>query len=108
VAGAGDFDGDGYADLLIGAPRASVGSTASGAAYLIYGPITNDVLLSDVGETVRGAVLVGGPGNEVGISLSGGGDVNGDGFPDLLIGSINSDYAATFAGAAYLVYGGGL
>jgi len=98
VAGAGDVDGDGLDDLLIGAPYASVG-TFAGAAYLVLGPATG---LSDLGSA--DACLLGiDDGN--GYAVDGGGDVDGDGLADMLVGSPNDDTTAWLAGAAFLVLG---
>lgn len=95
VADAGDTDGDGLSDVLVGAIHAY----SSGAAYLLRGPLEGEQSLSDsdaifVSETT---------GANGGCGLAGGGDANGDGLDDLLIGAYTA-YGED--GAAYLVHGG--
>lgn len=100
VAGVGDINGDGLDDVLVGAPFAD-GST--GKAYLVYGSPTlgGEVNLSNANVTFIGESAGGG----VGHSLAGAGDVNGDGFDDLLIGAPFTDNIGENEGATYLVYG---
>ena len=99
VAGAGDVDGDGYDDVLVGA---NGHDSYAGAAYLVSGPITGDIDLSsatrwtgDPSSTVPNA----------GISVAGAGDVDRDGYDDVLIGSHGDDEGGTDAGAAFLMFG---
>ncbi len=77
LAAVGDIDGDGQDDLLVSALYENVGT-----AYLLYGPIVGDTLLS------AAAVEFGDGGDLTGISLGAAGDVNGDGAPDLMIGAL--------------------
>ena len=85
---AGDIDGDGFDDLLIGAPDAARldGERAgSGRAYLLYGPVEGAWSLADAD-----AILVGEHSDwevSAGYSVSGTGDFNADGLADLLIGA---------------------
>jgi cysteine-rich repeat protein len=100
---AGDVDGDGFLDLLIGAPGHSTGGIGTGAAYLLYGPVQGMVSLahSDI-------KFVGAAEDFSGLPVSGGGDVDGDGLDDILIGASGRDFGGTDAGSAYLVYGASL
>jgi hypothetical protein len=103
VSGAGDVDGDGHADLLLGAYDNSEGGGSAGAAYLVRGPVTGTLDLS-----LADAKLVGDAtsGYYAGWSVSGAGDVDGDGHDDLLIGAyLDEEGGAYQAGAAYLVRG---
>ena len=97
VSGAGDVNGDGFDDLLIGAPRgrADAGVPAHGAAYVVFGGAGvgsgGPIELSELG-TLNGSpgfVMNGAAQGDVRgpVAVSGAGDVNGDGFADLLIGA---------------------
>jgi hypothetical protein len=112
VSSAGDVNGDGHSDLLIGAYQASpAGRSQAGATYLVYGrsngfpatvTLTNSWLDGTNGITLVGAVA----GDSSGFSVSSAGDVNGDGFADLLIGADGaSPVGRTSAGETYLVFG---
>ncbi|MCK6524904.1 hypothetical protein L6R49_26165, partial [Myxococcota bacterium] len=99
---AADVDGDGYNDLWIGSPGDDVGGLNAGAIALWSGGVS---LAS--GSLVGAPTLAGAAaGDKLGHALSAG-DVDGDGLGDLLAGSSTSDLAATDAGAAWLVLGGG-
>jgi hypothetical protein len=101
VAGAGDVSGDGYADILIGAPHNGDGGSEAGTAYLILGSAT------PTGGNLSSAIQYTGKasGDLTGESVAGAGDVNGDGYADLLISATGNDDAGLSAGAAYLVLG---
>ena len=97
VASAGDVDGDGLDDLLVGAPASDLGGSGSGAAYLVLGPVTGDLGLASAD-----ARLIGDASDEAGRSVASAGDVDGDGLDDLLVGAPGCDVSGTDAGAAYL------
>jgi hypothetical protein len=95
----GDVNGDGKADMLIGAYQYS---SSTGRVYLIYGSssLTNIALGSLT--TTQGIIITGESSSSTGNSVSIGGDVNGDGKADMLIGAYG--YAA-YTGRVYLIYG---
>ena len=99
--GLGDVDGDGLADLLIGAWYDDGGGADAGAAYLVYGPVSGTMPLTS-GATTK--FLGEAAGDEMSFhALSSGGDIDGDGLNDALLSSFNNDGAS---GATYLIYGG--
>ncbi len=98
VAGAGDADGDGLDDLLVGAPSHTAGGTDAGAAYLVLGPVQGDIALGSAGATLIGAQAS----DHAGSAVSGAGDVNGDGIDDLLAGAPDNNERGAGRGAAYL------
>jgi hypothetical protein len=111
VAQAGDVDGDGIQDILLGADASSADSANShGSVYLIYGStvlehLEDDVFYLDYAD----ARFVGeAPGDHLGRTLAGVGDVDGDGCDDILLGAPNhgDDGPPTGdRGAAYVVFG---
>ena len=98
VAGAGDVNGDGYADVIVGAPTTRGGADA-GAAYVYFGgPGADDV--ADL--TLLGAAA----GDYFGCAVAGAGDVNGDGYGDVIVGAYGNDAGGAAAGRAYVYFGG--
>ena len=104
VAGAGDVNGDGYADFLITAPGRDAGALDTGEVYLFLGRATGwsqDTWLSRADASFWGEQA----GDAAGTSAAGVGDVNGDGLGDFLIGAPSNDEAGAGAGKVYLVLG---
>ena len=98
LASVGDVDGDGLADLLVGAYGQS---SATGVAYLLAGPATGSHGLSEARAILSGGATSDGAGYDV----AGPGDTYGDGFADLLVGALGEDEDGTGGGAAWLVPG---
>ncbi|MDB5385457.1 MAG: hypothetical protein JWM11_1103 [Planctomycetaceae bacterium] len=117
VSGAGDVNGDGYDDVLIGAPQAaSAGNLKvnAGESYLVFGKpdwsatpslvLNTSTLNGTVGVTLFGVD----PGDRSGTAVSGAGDVNGDGFADLVVGAYDAYGAVNgkaYSGESYVVFG---
>ena len=95
-----DGDGDGLPDLLVGAPDAGDGE--EGRAYLVRGTVSGTVSLADADVEFVGVE----GGDEAGTSVMGAGDIDGDGFADLLIGATrDGDLHGAHYGVVYLEYG---
>ena len=107
VAAAGDVNGDGFADVVLGARRSDIGGVAAGAAYVIYGKAAGfgPVDLTDLAATDGFVIQGDGGGDNAGTSVAGAGDVNGDGFADLIVGAPYGDDLGKNAGNAYVVFG---
>jgi hypothetical protein len=109
VASAGDVNGDGIADLLIGADGADGGA---GETYLVFGAedLAATINLAMLGQDggADGFTFIGiDGGDDSGYSVASAGDINNDGYDDLLIGADGADQpGANNAGETYLVYGG--
>jgi hypothetical protein len=98
TAAAGDVNGDGWDDVLIGAPLNDVGGTDAGRAYLLFGGPNAD---GTPDLTLTGLA----PGEQFGSSLAAAGDMNGDGFDDFVVGAYLNDGSGMDAGRAYVFYG---
>jgi hypothetical protein len=98
VAAAGDVDVDGFADLLVGAPFDDGGGMDAGAAYLFRG---GDVATFDAAPDLILFGLM--ADDEVGTSVAGVGDVNGDGYPDIAIGGRQGGLTPS-RGVVYVLY----
>jgi len=100
VAGGGDIDGDGFDDVLVGAPRDSTVASNSGGAYIVYGPATGNYALADI------AVLLSGEASQqAGYSVDLGGDLSGDTKSDVVVGAYKDAENGTNSGAVYVANG---
>ncbi len=104
AAGAGDVNGDGYADVIVGAPAFDNGQTNEGVAFVYHGGGLG-IMGSDA-ATADAAIESDQMGTKLGYSVSGAGDVNGDGYADLIVGSPYYDLGEMNEGAAFVFLGG--
>ena len=102
VAGAGDVNGDGYDDVIIGAYAADDRGSSSGSAYVYLGSSVG----IDASTELELVASDGTADSYFSYSLSRAGDVDGDGYDDVILGSNGHDSAGSNAGAAYLFLGG--
>jgi Ca2+-binding RTX toxin-like protein len=109
VASAGDVNGDGFDDVIIGARDATVGALASaGESYVIFGKGSSFGTSFDLatldgtnGFRIQGAA----DGDRSGKSVASAGDINGDGLDDLVVGAFRAGAGGTSKGAAYVILG---
>ncbi len=108
VSNAGDVNGDGFTDVLIGAPFADVNGYNSGSSYVVFGKasgfdaVVNLASLNGTnGFTINGAKA----GHQLGYSATNAGDINGDGFGDILIGAARANFYGEDSGSVYVIFG---
>ena len=101
VASAGDVNADGYFDVIVGSPFGGMGLANSGLAHLFLGGPTG--LSEEPDWTIVGT----GIGNNLGMHVAGSGDVNGDGFADLLVGEPARTTAVFREGTVHSFLGSG-
>jgi hypothetical protein len=103
VASAGDVNGDGLADLIVGANRTNLNSRS----YVVFGKTETTAINLSAIAGGTGGFMVGAQSNDVGISVASAGDINGDGLADLIVGAYLSDPASglTDAGRSYVIFG---
>ncbi len=104
VASAGDFNGDGFDDIIVGTPSHDA---ATGAAYVIFGKADGfeNIDLANLDAETGFAIIGDSPGDQLGYSVSDAGDVNGDGYDDIILGAPYGDEGGTDAGQAYVIFG---
>ena len=110
VSEAGDVNGDGFFDLIIGANNADPnGDSNAGETYIVYGKAADFAANLDLGslDGADGFQLDGANAFDAsGIAVSDAGDVNGDGFDDLIVGAAYAASAGTnLVGESYVVFG---
>jgi len=106
VAGAGDVNGDGYDDVIIGAPYFDMTYVDEGVAFIFHGSAAG--ISSGFFFFADRELLGSGTEIEMGYSVAGAGDVNGDGYDDVIVGAPGANGVPPFGhlGAAYVFHGG--
>ncbi len=110
VAVAGDVNGDGLADVVVGAPLADPLGNDEGTAWVVFGKAdTTAVVLATLEADGNGFAIDGLAGDDaLGFGVGGGGDVNGDGLDDVIVGAPQADVGVLAnAGRAWVVHGKG-
>jgi len=103
ISRAGDVNGDGFDDIIVGAYGNNAGGNNAGAAYIFFGAKEMSGIIDTSNADVK---FIGEDASDFfGDTLSGAGDVNGDGIDDVLVGAEGDDAGGGFAGAAYIFYG---
>ncbi len=99
VASAGDVNGDGYADIAVGAPYYDNGQSNEGTVFVYYGSATGPSTTADwTGEGEQTFAYYG-------YAVASAGDVNGDGYEDLIVGAYWYDNGETDEGRAFVYHG---
>jgi hypothetical protein len=107
VSGAGDVNGDGLADVAIGAPGVEAGGPDSGRAYVVFGKADTELVsLADVTQGTGGFAMDSEADfDQLGRAVSAAGDVNGDGLADVIVGAPSASPGHAWAGRTYVVFG---
>ncbi|MBO6703743.1 MAG: DUF4347 domain-containing protein [Pseudomonadales bacterium] len=110
VTSLGDINGDGYDDLAIAAVTESTNGTYAGATYVVFGTpngigATFELSSLDDGDGTDGFVLRGIDEGDLSGRAVSGGDVNGDGLADIIIGAVNADPNGDKSGEVYVIFG---
>ncbi|MER2513302.1 MAG: hypothetical protein ABTQ25_12955 [Nitrosomonas ureae] len=108
VSSAGDVNGDGFDDVIIGAPFANPNGNLLGSSYVILGKASGFDAVMDLSDLdgSNGFRLDGEAGtDQLGHSVSSAGDVNGDGFDDLIVGAPSADLNGGRSGSSYVIFG---
>jgi len=96
----GDFNGDGVDDLVVGAPNNNNSGAERGAIFIFLGPFSADLTTADANGSFIGEEEY----DRAGFAVASG-DVNGDGFDDILVGCPGNDDNLPNSGQVYVLFG---
>ena len=108
VSTAGDVNGDGFDDVIVSASSANQNGYESGSSYVVFGQASGFSATMDLSSLngSNGFRLDGEAASDLsGESVSSAGDVNGDGFDDLIVGALVADSNGKDSGSSYVVFG---
>ena len=108
VSAAGDVNGDGIDDLILGADRDAPDGVQTGSSYVIFGTaegFDSTLAISSLNGSNGFAIPGINAADNAGDAVSGAGDVNGDGIDDVIIGAFGADAQGDRAGESYVVFG---
>lgn len=100
VTSLGDVDHDGYEDIAVGVPQFDNGQTNEGTVFVYRGSATG------LNTTPQAALEANVDSAYFGSALASAGDVNGDGYRDLIVGAGNAEFSLASEGGAWVYYGG--
>lgn len=100
-----DFNGDGIHDVIMGAELNNDNGADAGAAYLLYGTTSFSSTYRLDGDGINVTLLGKAAGDTFGRSVGSAGDINADGFDDIIVGAPKNADGATNGGATYILYG---
>jgi len=108
-----DLNGDTWLDVIVGDPHEATNGFQTGALFVVWGDgsrLAGDLLLDGAYAVKHGLAFEEeqdmGQGENLGYGLGGGGDVNGDGYADILVGAAGDAIGDDYGGCVYMLLGG--
>ncbi|MXS77519.1 hypothetical protein ABF87_05990 [Nitrosomonas sp. JL21] len=107
VSTAGDVNGDGLDDVIVGVYKADLNGAGSGSSYVVFGKESGFSAVMDLSsiDGTNGFRLDGTTHDSAGLPVSTAGDINGDGFDDVIVGAWSAETDGNLLGSNYIVFG---